>query len=67
MDLIFCRNVLIYFDDTVKLAVQKMLARAMSPGGVLVMGASVQLLATAYFDSHLGRGGPWYVRNKVPL
>jgi len=67
MDLIFCRNVLIYFDDTVKLAVQKMLARAMSPGGVLVMGASVQLLATDYFESRLGRGGPWYVRNKVPL
>jgi chemotaxis protein methyltransferase CheR len=67
MDLIFCRNVLIYFDDTVKLAVQKMLARAMSPGGVLVMGASVQLLATDYFESRQGRGGPWYVRNKVPL
>lgn len=67
MDLVFCRNVLIYFDDDVKRAVQTMLARAMAPGGVLVMGASVQLLATQYFDSKLGRGGPWYIRNGVPV
>ena len=67
MDLVFCRNVLIYFDDDVKRAVQTMLARAMAPGGVLVMGASVQLLTTQYFDSKLGRGGPWYIRNGVPV
>lgn len=63
MDLVFCRNVLIYFDDPVKKAVQTMLARAISPGGVLVLGASVQMLVPEYFESHLGKGGPWYVRN----
>ena len=67
MDLVFCRNVLIYFEDTVKKAVQTMLARAMSPGGVLVMGASVQMLVPEYFEQHLGSGGPWYVRNGVPV
>jgi salicylate hydroxylase len=40
-----------------------MLARAMAPGGVLVLGASVQMLVPAYFESRLGKGGPWYVRN----
>jgi chemotaxis protein methyltransferase CheR len=63
MDLVFCRNVLIYFEDPVKKAVQTMLARAMSPGGVLVLGASVQMLVPEYFESRLGKGGPWYVRN----
>lgn len=65
IDLVFCRNVLIYFEDEIKRAVQLMLARAMSPGGVLVMGASVQMLAPEYFEPRLGRGGPWYVRNEV--
>jgi len=67
MDLVFCRNVLIYFDDEIKRSVQTMLARALAPGGVLVMGASVQLLATQYYDVRQGAGGPWYVRNKVPV
>jgi chemotaxis protein methyltransferase CheR len=63
MDLVFCRNVLIYFEDPIKKAVQTMLARAMSSGGVLVLGASVQMLVPEYFESRLGKGGPWYVRN----
>ncbi|PIT74800.1 protein-glutamate O-methyltransferase CheR [Limnohabitans sp. G3-2] len=63
MDLVFCRNVLIYFEDPIKKAVQTMLARAMSTGGVLVLGASVQMLVPEYFESRLGKGGPWYVRN----
>jgi chemotaxis protein methyltransferase CheR len=65
IDLVFCRNVLIYFEDEIKRSVQTMLARAMSPGGVLVMGASVQMLAPEYFEARLGKGGPWYVRNEV--
>jgi chemotaxis protein methyltransferase CheR len=63
MDLVFCRNVLIYFEDPIKKAVQTMLARSMSPGGALVLGASVQMLVPEYFESRLGKGGPWYVRN----
>ncbi len=67
MDLVFCRNVLIYFEDPVKRAVQQMLARAIAPGGVLVLGASVQMLAPEYFESRLGKGGPWYVRNETRI
>jgi chemotaxis protein methyltransferase CheR len=65
MDLVFCRNVLIYFEDPVKQAVQRMLAKSLSPGGVLVMGASVQMLVPEYFTQKNGSGGPWYVRNEV--
>ncbi|MFM1859209.1 MAG: Chemotaxis protein methyltransferase Cher2 [Pseudomonadota bacterium] len=65
MDLVFCRNVLIYFEDPVKQAVQRMLAKSLSPGGVLVMGASVQMLVPEYFTQKNGTGGPWYVRNEV--
>jgi chemotaxis protein methyltransferase CheR len=67
MDLVFCRNVLIYFEDSVKRTVQTMLARSMSTGGVLVMGASVQMLVPDYFEQRLGNGGPWYVRNGVAV
>lgn len=66
MDLVFCRNVLIYFEDPVKQTVQRMLAKAISPGGVLVMGASVQLFTPEYFEQRNGPGGPWYIRNGVP-
>lgn len=67
VDLVFCRNVLIYFDDTVKRQVQTMLARAIAPGGVLVLGSAVRLLATEYFSAHFGAGGSWYVRNDVKV
>lgn len=65
MDLVFCRNVLIYFEDPVKQSVQRMLAKSLSSGGVLVMGASVQMLVPEYFTQKNGSGGPWYVRNEV--
>ncbi len=63
MDLVFCRNVLIYFEDEAKRRVQTMLARAIAPGGVLVLGSAVRLLVPEYFESRFGRGGAWYVRN----
>lgn len=67
MDLVFCRNVLIYFGDPAKKTVQTMLARAMSSGGVLVLGATVQMLVPEYFESSQGKGGPWYIRNDTHL
>lgn len=67
VDLAFCRNVLIYFDDNVKRQVQTMLARAIVPGGVLVLGSAVRLLATDYFTSQFGAGGSWYIRNDVKV
>jgi chemotaxis protein methyltransferase CheR len=39
-DLIFCRNVLIYFDQETKVAVLSRLARVVAPHGYLVLGAA---------------------------
>lgn len=63
MDLVFCRNVLIYFEDDAKRQVQTMLARSLAPGGVLVLGSAVRLLVPEYFESRFGPGGAWYIRN----
>jgi chemotaxis protein methyltransferase CheR len=40
LDVIFCRNVLMYFDPRSKAAVLERLAAALAPGGCLVLGAS---------------------------
>jgi len=39
-DVIFCRNVLIYFDQDTKVSVFKRLARQMEPDGFLALGAA---------------------------
>ncbi|MFO7477195.1 MAG: protein-glutamate O-methyltransferase CheR [Methyloceanibacter sp.] len=39
-DVIFCRNVLIYFDDAIKRAVLARLAARLAPDGYLVLGAA---------------------------
>ncbi|PWS35569.1 chemotaxis protein CheR [Falsiroseomonas bella] len=39
-DVIFCRNVLIYFDSPTKTRVMEMLARMLAPEGVLYLGAA---------------------------
>jgi chemotaxis protein methyltransferase CheR len=39
-DVIFCRNVLIYFDHDTKIGIFDRLARALEPDGVLVLGAA---------------------------
>ncbi len=42
-DIIFCRNVLIYFSPQVKSAVLEQLANNLQPGGYLILGASESL------------------------
>jgi len=37
-DIIFCRNVMIYFDDKLKMKVLKLLSSCLHPGGFLVLG-----------------------------
>jgi chemotaxis protein methyltransferase CheR len=39
-DVIFCRNVLIYFDQETKLSIFERLAKMMEPGGMLMLGAA---------------------------
>lgn len=42
-DIIFCRNVLIYFDEKTRIHVLEQLRTALAPGGYLVLGASESL------------------------
>jgi len=39
-DIIFCRNVLIYFSSELKGAILERMAQALNPGGILVLGGS---------------------------
>ena len=39
-DVIFCRNVLIYFDQETKVGIFERLAKAVEPDGLLVLGAA---------------------------
>ncbi|MGH6716651.1 MAG: CheR family methyltransferase [Bradyrhizobium sp.] len=39
-DVIFCRNVLIYFDQDMKAAIFERMARAIEPDGILMLGAA---------------------------
>lgn len=53
-DLIFCRNVLIYFDRETKAAVIDRLARHLSPSGLLFLGHSETLHSAAHALRHVG-------------
>jgi chemotaxis protein methyltransferase CheR len=39
-DVIFCRNVLIYFDQDTKISVFERLAKSLEPDGMLMLGAA---------------------------
>jgi len=46
-DAIFCRNVMIYFDDDAKAELEARLAERLAPGGFLYIGHSERLIAPA--------------------
>lgn len=52
--LIFCRNVLIYFDRETKAAVISRLARHLLPGGLLFLGHAETVDASAHGLEHVG-------------
>ncbi len=57
-DLIFCRNVLIYFDQPTKIGVLDRLARVIEPDGFLVLGAAETVIGlTAAFKPMPDRRG----------
>jgi chemotaxis protein methyltransferase CheR len=53
-DLIFCRNVLIYFDSATKAAVIDRLATHLAPGGILFLGHSETLHGGGHALRHCG-------------
>ncbi len=48
-DVIFCRNVLIYFSPELKLDILKRLHKALRPGGILFLGSSESLAGASDF------------------
>lgn len=46
-DVIFCRNVMIYFDDTAKQELEQRLVDQLQPGGTLYIGHSERLIGNA--------------------
>jgi len=65
-DLLFCRNVLIYFDQESKVAVLDRLARQIDPDGYLVLGAAETVVGlTERFRPHPDRRG-LYMPNGKP-
>ena len=61
VDLVVCRNVLIYFGDETCRRVVSSLAGALRPDGVLLVGASESLLRFGIFDCE-ERGGAFFYR-----
>ena len=62
-DLVFCRNVLIYFDDTLKKRVIEELQRSLAPGGYLMLGSAESLYGISdKFQSLVMQGSQVYLR-----
>ncbi|MFW6093667.1 MAG: CheR family methyltransferase [Pseudomonadota bacterium] len=54
-DLVFCRNVVIYFDDDVQKAVFRSFAEALAPEGLIFIGHSENLLRVSEHFQSLGQ------------
>jgi chemotaxis protein methyltransferase CheR len=57
-DVVFCRNVLLYFDQDTRAKVLALIRRRLTPDGLLYLGAAETLLG---LDDTLERDGPCYV------
>ena len=60
-DVIFCRNVLIYFSSDMKREILGRMARVLSPGGYLFLGSTESLTGhSTEFEMHSAHGGIVY-------
>lgn len=60
-DVIFCRNVLIYFSNELKKDIVERMANALNPGGYLFLGSTESInQLTARFEMKVGHGGISY-------
>lgn len=60
-DVVFCRNVIIYFNSQLQNRLFEMFYRNMYPGGVLILGSHESILGP--WADHFTRVGPVYLRN----
>ena len=56
-DVIFCRNVIIYFSNELKQKIVKQFHRVLNPGGILILGASENLynISDDFMSEHIGQ------------
>lgn len=65
-DIVFCRNVLIYFDGPTKGAVLDRIASTMNPGGFLLMGAAESIVGISQsFDVMQDRRGLYKLASRA--
>lgn len=50
VDLIICRNVVIYFTDDAKEAIYEKFSRALAPGGILFVGSTEQIITPSRYN-----------------
>jgi|GEM_PF-602263 len=64
LDLILCRNVFIYFDQTTATTVMNKLYQSLSPGGYLLQGASDLIDGTnsCGFEQHISDNTSYFIR-----
>ncbi len=64
MDLISCRNLLIYFEPTLQRKLLGTLTFAMNPGGILYLGSSETV--DGYLDSYQVMNSKWKIFQRIP-
>jgi len=65
-DVVFCRNVLIYFDGQTKVDVLDRIASTVNPGGFLMMGAAESLVGSSQaFEPTQDRRGLYKLVNQA--
>ena len=65
-DIVFCRNVLIYFDGPTKAEVFERISQTMNPSGFLLLGAAESVIGiTQAFESAQDRRGLYKLVNRV--